>query len=254
MKAKVLPKVVYVAETRSALRGTDVRNKATTSVASEVNHHANSIESGEILVFDQREVDREPHSCKAFSLKSKKTKSLSDDRKFSFSTCPELVSMSMTDIVQLIADQFPLKVAITGQRVAPNINPTDITLLNVTTEQSLVCFNESCRANLIDILVTEPAIKVTIDETKCSKHLCKYGAEMMQNFKLDKLIFVRDSEIQEVQTFLYSQVQTGEEMTGVKLTIPLSITEHMKSPSKTEAATTGKQVHIVCVMACKEII
>lgn len=239
--ALVRPKVVCVAEPQKAIRGTDVRIKSRASVSSDTTSHANSIVNGEILVFDQTEAERELHVCKAFSLKSKSTKLVSDDCKFSFSTCPKLVSLFMTDIVQWIADQFPLKVAIAGKKVVPNINPTDITLFKVTTEQSLLCLNESCRANLIDIPVTEPAITVTIDETNSPKHLCTYGAEMMQNFKSDKLMYIRDPEIQEVQSFFYSQLQTGKEMAGVKLMIPLSITEHMRSSPKLQVVTFEQQ-------------
>ena len=243
MKAKVVPRVVYVTEPRSALRGIDPRAKMGISDSAP---HCDSIEKDEILVFDQTETERELHGCKAFSIKAKTTKSLSDDCKFLFSTCPELVSMFMTEIVQCIADKFPCKVAMTGKHDAvSNIDTNDITLLKVTTEQSLLCSNESYGSALIDIPVNAPSVKVVIlNETNPSKRLRTYASEMIQNYKSENLIYIRESGIKEVQTYFYSHVRQGFEMTGVKLTIPSPNSELMKSPLRLQAAASGPQVGI----------
>ena len=246
MKAKVLPRVVYVTEPRSALRAVDAKVKASAPISSDsCTSHTNVIEKDEILVFDQTETDRESQKYKVFSIKAKTNKLLTDDCKLSFSTCPEHVSMFMTDIVQYIADQFPCKVAMTGSNTISNIDPNDITLLKVVTERSLLCASGRYVSTLIDIPVNSSGVKVAIDDSNSSKRSCTYAADIMQRYISEKLTYIRESSIQEAQTFFYSQVRPGFEMTGVKISTPLPSCELAKNLAK--QTTCGPQVIIVHV-------
>lgn len=238
VKAKVLPKVVCVTEAKLGSRSMDARMKGASV--------SNSIEKGEILVLDPTEIERQGY--KAFSLKTKTEKSLSEDCKFSFSTCPQLVSMHVTDIVQWIADQFPCKVTMADIK-APNINPFDITLLELATEQSLICLRESSGSQLLDIPVSAPEIKVTIEDKICYKDVNTLGAELISKYKLDTVVYVRDPTVQETQTFFYSHVRPGYENTGVKLIIPQSITDLMKAPPKAQT-TVSSASHISATREC----
>lgn len=190
-------------------------------------------------------------NLKVFSTLTCKDKFLPAELPAVFSTHPDLVSMYLTDLLSLVPCLFPCSTVIANSSVPTALQQVN-TLLEKTIESALLCSSDGSN-QLFDIPLNIPGVEVTV-LPMCSdtekEQLYSSAQDIIANFNPGTVQVFNDIGSRmdcEIQSFLYSNVRTGFENTGVTLFGSSFISSASKS-NCTPSVQSSKVRIVLCMV------